>query len=94
MAELTAVLALQVLGGDPEAAYLTVVSGAGYAVALAREGRGWPSWLPFRLLAVAAVGVWVLGTLVLGYARPALPSAWLPEGLGTRFWRLDHPRLC
>ena len=33
--ELAAVLALQVLGGDPEAAYLTAVCGAGYAVVLA-----------------------------------------------------------
>ena len=31
-AELAAVLALQVLGGDPEDAYLTAVCGAGYAV--------------------------------------------------------------
>ena len=36
--KLALVLALQTLGGDPEAAYLTVVCGGGYAVVLA---LGW-----------------------------------------------------
>src|SRR5262249_8579997 len=39
VAELAVVLALQVLGGDAEAGYLTVVCGAGYALVLAIRGR-------------------------------------------------------
>src|SRR4051794_22753370 len=38
---LAAVLALQVLGGDPEAAYLTVLCGAGYALVLAAHASAW-----------------------------------------------------
>jgi hypothetical protein len=70
-AELAAVLALQTLGGDPEAAYLTVVCGAGYAVGLAVKDRArtlprftWP-------LGLAALCIWVLVTLGLASARIA-----------------------
>ncbi len=39
MIELSVVLAMQVLGGDPEAAYLTMISGAPYAVVVAFSGQ-------------------------------------------------------
>ncbi len=46
LCELAAVLALQVLGGDPQAAYLLGLAGAGYAPGLAwsraRATRPWP----------------------------------------------------
>jgi hypothetical protein len=49
--ELAAVLALQVLGGDPESAYLTGLCGAGYALGLAWRSRRAPGaerrrWFP------------------------------------------------
>jgi hypothetical protein len=58
MAELAAVLAMQVLGGDPEAAYLTGLCAFGYAVALARPpvaapARPW-AWGSGLLAAVLA----------------------------------------
>src|SRR4051812_33621222 len=37
---LAAALAMQVLGGDPEAAYLTALAAAAYALALAARGEG------------------------------------------------------
>ena len=40
---LALVLSLQVLGGDPEAAYLTVLCGGGYALVLAAVGSAWPA---------------------------------------------------
>jgi hypothetical protein len=45
--ELTLVLAMQVLGGDPEAAYLTVLCACGYALGLARAEKQSPArpWL-------------------------------------------------
>ena len=69
MIELSVVLAMQVLGGDPESAYLTMISGALYAVvvAFAREDtRGetperWPALMPIGLAVVAAWAVLVLG---------------------------------
>jgi hypothetical protein len=77
-AGLAVVLALQVLGGDPEAAYLTVVCGAGYAIVLAWHAterrqplRTWPT-------ALGMIIVWVAGTLVCATVGPAAPSRWLP----------------
>ena len=88
--ELAAVLALQVLGGDPEAAYLTVVCGAGYAVVLAIRARDRPSPL---LTGPALGGVCALGRGDAGpgfcpsrfasvpgderlSSRPGWPSVW------------------
>ena len=49
VAELAAILALQVLGGDPGAAYLTAACGAGYAFILAiRDSRDRPGRLVTR----------------------------------------------
>ena len=65
---LAIVLSLQVLGGDPEAAYLIVLCGAGYALVLAggdamnRWWRWW--WCGVVLFAWAAV------TLGVAYAAP------------------------
>ncbi len=70
-AELAAVLALQVLGGDPEAAYLTAACGAGYAVLLSLDARGRPRWLPSWPQALGAVAAWAAATLALATVRPA-----------------------
>jgi hypothetical protein len=87
--ELAAVLALQGLGGDPEAAYLVVVSGGLYAIGLAwREHRGPRAEdgpvrgrgkaLGLGLGIVLATFAWVGITLV---AAAAIKSnrAWLPS---------------
>ena len=55
LAELSVVLAMQVLGGDPEAAYLTVLCSLGYAIGLSRSASGSPA-RPVR---------WALGLVVL-----------------------------
>jgi hypothetical protein len=70
-AELAAVLALQVLGGDPESAYLTAACGAGYAALLSCHARGRPPWLPSWPQGLGAVAAWAVATLVLAPARPA-----------------------
>jgi hypothetical protein len=66
--ELTLVLAMQVLGGDPQAAYVTVLCAFGYAIGMARARKpfaGWPS-------------LWGIGLLVtlVGWTRigPAVAS--------------------
>jgi hypothetical protein len=74
--ELATVLALQVLGGDPESAYLVVSWGVLYAMILAGRGgrapepaedlypsprRGVKAWV--GLVIVAALLVWMAGTL-------------------------------
>src|SRR4051812_23335541 len=104
--ELAAILALQVLGGDPQAAYLTVACGAGYAALLDRHERRRPSrhasrWLVV-VLAVAVLGVWVGATLGLAYWRAEVPGwrgwIWVPAvaawgllgGWVVRRWR-RHP---
>ena len=81
---LAVVLALQVLGGDPEAAYLTVLCGGGYALVLAARGSAWPARV-FRVLrkpwlVLLAVLVWVAAVGVAAYAvsRVSAPS-WLPR---------------
>ena len=76
--ELAVVLALQVLGGDPEAAYLTAVCGAGYAVV---SGDPRPGSCRARLL----TGPTILGAVASG-SRPRW--AWLPPGsLRLGSWR-------
>jgi hypothetical protein len=60
LVELVLVLAMQILGGDPQAAYLTLLCAFGYAAGLSRrqsEDRARPSaWL----LGLAAVGIaWI-----------------------------------
>jgi hypothetical protein len=78
---LAIVLALQVLGGDPEAAYLTVLCGGGYALVLAAwdEKVTRPDW---RLWwCGAAVCAWVALTIGAAYASPHIATPrWLPPG--------------
>ena len=80
------VLTMQVLGGDPEAAYLTAVSGAGYAVILAipwRVGSGRPYvWA----VILAALGLWVACTLTFAVAAPTSAGVTLPRGLVVAGW--------
>jgi hypothetical protein len=76
--ELAVILALQTLGGDPEASYATGLCAAGYAVGLsgtrARTSPGGPRpwWrrLGAAAAVVAAAAAWVGGALFL--------AAWLP----------------
>jgi hypothetical protein len=95
---LAAVLALQVLGGDPEAAYLTVLCGGGYALVLA-AGDGVSRWWRWWWAAITLV-VWVAVTLAAAYAAPqrTLPGptlrivAWGLVGLAVVWrWR-QRPR--
>jgi hypothetical protein len=77
--ELAIVLAMLVLGGDPETAYVLGICAGGYALALAwgrkHEGRspwGWGRWLVLALNAVVLAVAWVAGTLELAQRLPAL----------------------
>jgi hypothetical protein len=82
--ELTVVLSMQVLGGDPQAAYLLGLASIGYALGLAwnrarqsseAEGGAKPAGLPlFGWLAVAVLGlvVWCAVTLALAQWLPRL----------------------
>jgi hypothetical protein len=74
LVELAAVLALQVLGGDPEAAYLVVACGGLYALGLAwcdwrqaleqtRSGGNHPGGFRGGLVVLAAGFAWAGGTL-------------------------------
>ncbi len=96
--ELAAVLALQVLGGDPEAAYLMAVCGAAYAVVLVISARDRPAPLLTGPRIVGALCVWVAATLGLAAARLAPPrflatnlfvvAAWVAALLGLAWhWR-------
>jgi hypothetical protein len=74
---LAAVLAMQVLGGDPEAAYLTVLCGGAYALVLTAgdvASRYWRWWW-----AAIALGTWGIATLAAACAVPriALPGSML-----------------
>jgi hypothetical protein len=94
--ELSVVLALQVLGGDPESAYLTMASGALYAgfVVSAREGPSGVAPGPRRALvpvALALVAVWFGLALGADYAagrrwtrtwQAGGPFLWCASGLG------------
>ena len=85
---LAVVLAMQVLGGDPESAYLTGLCAVGYAAGLTWVGKHGPwrievwKWAP--LAALALVG-WVGITLVLATYLPGFrpepgESPWGPVG--------------
>jgi hypothetical protein len=81
--ELTVVLTLQVLGGDPQAAYLTVALGAIEAAVLTirtSDQSERPAPRRATWLLATAVLVWFAVTLGLAYSRPQrLAPAWLPE---------------
>ena len=83
---LAVVLAMQVLGGDPESAYLTGLCAGGYAFGLTWVGRHGPwkvrarTWVP---LVLAALVAWVALTLVLatylpGFREPGTKAWWEP----------------
>jgi len=86
LVELALVLAMQVLGGDPEAAYLTVLCALGYAVGLARSVSAAPArpWLwGLGLVTVAAGWIWVGPQLAswlhgsdLRWGQAILTTAW------------------
>jgi hypothetical protein len=75
LALLAVVLAMQVLGGDPESAYLLGLCGGGYAAGLAWVGRFGPwkvsigKWVPLTTLAIVG---WVAITLFLAAKLPGL----------------------
>ena len=69
---LAAVLALQVLGGDPESAYLTAGCGVGYAIILGRYARDRSTRLFTWPRVVGAVSTWFALTLGLACTRIAL----------------------
>ena len=73
LAELAVVLAMQVLGGDPESAYLTGLCAGGYAIGMAWAGRGGRPRIRARtgvLIAASGVVAWVAITLGLAYVLP------------------------
>jgi hypothetical protein len=74
---LAAVLALQVLGGDPEAAYLTVLCGGGYALVLAAWAPGSAPALTRPLGEASAPG---------SVAALTRPSATISQGERVRWW--------
>jgi hypothetical protein len=84
MLGLALVLALQVLGGDPEAAYLTVLCGGGYALVLAAPESAWPARVG-RVLGKPWVWglvilVWVGAVVLAAYAVPKVSApSWLPR---------------
>jgi hypothetical protein len=71
IAELSGVLALQVLGGDPEAAYITAVCAAGYALILGAKGSGvWSrTWTWLLTFAAVTVTWWIVGPFVIPWFR-------------------------
>jgi Bacterial membrane protein YfhO len=84
LCELAIVLSMQVLGGDPQAAYLLGVASIGYAAALAWHRASSNRRVPVRpqpgflgrgrllLLAASVLVVWCAGTLTLAHWLPRL----------------------
>jgi hypothetical protein len=86
MAELAAVLALQVLGGDPDDAYLMVVCGLGYAMVLTLRTRTHLNWFHVMPVVFGVIVLWVGVTLGLASARIARPGFWATSGLVLACW--------
>jgi hypothetical protein len=94
LAELAVILAMEILGGDPESAYLTGLCAAAYAAALAwRQGRrsdagtdGAPpasrrgQILAALLSALLLVTLWVVATLAVAWWVPVYRQAPLAQG--------------
>ena len=81
LAGLAVVLAMQVLGGDPQAAFVTGLCGAGYAAILDLRGNR-----VIGPLALAVVVVWLVATPLAVYRRVSIPGwfgpIWAPSVLG------------
>ena len=90
MIELSIVLALQVLGGDPESAYLTMAAGGLYAGVLAFTREPTPGLAPGRRPAFIKLGLSVLATwfVLVVAADCAVPRGWAPTWLthGPLLW--------
>ena len=99
--ELALVLAMETLGGDPQTAYLTVVSAGGYAVGMSLcGGAGWRRWSNpalWRMCIGAGIVVILWGIAVVVAAHlmfgnrpglaPATPPARIPiEALSLAAW--------
>jgi Bacterial membrane protein YfhO len=85
-AELAVVLALQVLAGDPEAAYLTAASGGLYALALTCRAPTFAGWVRLWWALPAALCLWVLGSLGWAAARIGAPRFVAANGLVLAAW--------
>ncbi len=86
---LATVLALQMLGGDPEAAYLVAIAAAGYAIGLANSRRSRPKSRPVLWWVAIALGVYA-GLLVLTWIAPppAASAATVLAWIGVVGWTL------
>ncbi len=84
LAGLALVLAMQVLGGDPEAAYLTAFASGAYAVGHRIVGE--PSGRP-RRLALAALGLLLAYGCLLGLEFARLPV--LAKDVARPWWHLS-----
>jgi hypothetical protein len=92
MVELAVVLAMQMLGGDPQAAYLSGLAGGGYALGLAwhrrlqsRQTTALEAQLPSRfgrllraLVVIAAFAAWFAGTVAFAQWLPKLRDPGMP----------------
>ncbi len=86
LGELAVVLALEVLGGDPQVAYLTGLCAAGYAIGLSRvRGRAdaprrpWLGWVLCALAVLSWIGLVLVGAWLFPQWRPERrPPAPLP----------------
>ena len=70
LVELAAVLALQVLGGDPEAAYLTALCGFACALVAATLARSRPTRLLTRSVIAGIACFWIATTLARAWLGP------------------------
>lgn len=95
--ELAVVLGMQMLGGDPQAAYLTGLCAGGYAIGLAWVAAGRPAPSARRLILTAAVVLcgWVAAVLLWGVvlcewgkrSKPLAPAVRLTgQSFGWIFW--------
>ena len=88
LAALAAVLAMQVLGGDPEAAYLTALAAGGYAVGLAiverRPGRGRRVALTALMIVIAYAGL-----LGLEFANVPDLTGGISKAMTRPWWRVS-----
>ena len=84
---LAIVLALQTLGGDPEAAYLVAIAAAGYMIGLAISRTSRPKSIPVLVWVAIAIVVYA-GLLLLTWISPATaaPAATVGAWVGVAGW--------